>query len=362
MSIERLPEKHNTSIDVTLEITRKCPLRCVFCSSNGGLPHSDELDLEKWISIVDDAIDLGAKSFLISGGEPFTSPFLIELARYIMSKNVDLSIYSSGNIGDDKIKPIPIQELAKIASLGNIKMVMSLEAADPDIHDKITLKKNSYKNTIQTIKNCIGLNLNVELHFVPIKINYRELAEIVTLAKSLKVNKISVLRLVPQGRGKENRELVELNNEELDDLGSLFLKLEKYGDFVRIGSPFNPYLLTKTYKCTAGTNRMTIRYDGLVAPCEAFKFILSNYNNVDLKNTDLHNIWFHSKLFSDIRQYQKIFNNMDSQCVSCFNSEKCGGGCPAQKILYNVSIDPICKVKLEKVIMRVDLFDRKEVD
>jgi radical SAM protein with 4Fe4S-binding SPASM domain len=362
MSIERLSENQNTSIDVTLEITRKCPLRCVFCSSNGGFPHSDEINFEKWISIVDESIELGGDSFLISGGEPFASPFLVDLARYIVSKNVDLSIYSSGNIGIDEIRPIPVNELQKIASLGNVRMVISLEASDPDIHDKITLKKNSYQNTVQTIKNCIDLNLYVELHFVPTKINYKELPKIVELASALGVKKVSVLRFVPQGRGKENREQLELNASELAELRTIFLNLEKHGDFVRIGSPFNPFLLSKQYKCTAGTDRITIRYDGLVAPCEAFKFILPNYSNIDLTKTDLHNIWIHSKLFSDVRQYQKIFNNMESRCFSCLDIEICGGGCPAQKILYNATIDPICKTKIENELMSVDLIGRKKTD
>lgn len=348
-----MPEKDKmTSLDVTLEITRKCPLACMLCSSHGGIIHPNELGLDKWIHLVDEAVELGASSFLISGGEPFTSPFLFELSRYIHSKNVSLTIYSSGNIGENIIKPIPITELEKIANVGKILIVMSLESAEQDIHEKITQKENSYQNTLQTIRNCIDLGLSVELHFVPTKINYRELPNVIELALSLGVKKVSVLRFVPQGRGKENREKLELNENELEELKSIFQELEKYGDYVRIGSPFNPFLLSKQYVCTAGTNRLSISYDGYVFSCEAYKFLDRNNEN-NLKNNSLRKIFNMSQLFEETRIYQhKLISDV---CKNCSFFILCRGGCPAQKILYRSIIDPICQIGKHNIISKAEI-------
>lgn len=336
-------------IDVTLEITRRCPLRCIFCSSMGGEPHPNELGLKEWIRLVDESIELGAKSFLISGGEPFTSPFLRDLAHYINEKNVELSIYSSGNVGNEIVTPVDVSDLEYVAELGDVRMVMSLEGATPATHERITRVKNSFRNTIETIKNSLNLGLDAELHFVPTKINYKELPDVVKLGQQLKVNKVSVLRLVPQGRCVDYRDRLLLDREELIELKSIFTELEKYDDFVRIGSPFNPFLLSKRYKCTAGTNRMTITYNGLVAPCEAFKFILYDYSDdVNTRKYSLKYIWEQSQLFNEIRVFQKITNHKESECHHCPEKNLCGGGCPSQKILAGsiYSKDPICLNKL----------------
>ena len=337
-------------IDVTLEITRRCPLRCIFCSSMGGEPHPNELGLKEWIRLVDESIELGAKSFLISGGEPFTSPFLRDLAHYINEKNVELSIYSSGNVGNEIVTPVDVSDLEYVAELGDVRMVMSLEGSNPKTHEKITTVPGSYKNTILTLEEGKRLGLKVELHFVPTKINFKELPDVVKLAKKLDVEKVSVLRLVSQGRCVDFRDELELNPKELTELHSIFKQLEKYGSYVRIGSPFNPFMLSKQYKCTAGTDRITITYNGLVAPCEAFKFILNQYKDeIDIRKHKLSEIWGESSLFKEIRELHNISADIDSICYNCKELELCGGGCPAQKILHTsiTSFDPYCTKYLD---------------
>jgi len=333
-------------LDVTLEITRECPLGCLFCSSNGGDKHPDELTLKEWINLIDESIELGAHSFLISGGEPFTCDYLKELASYINKTGSKLSIYSSGNLAiGDLVLPIPRSDLEYLATLGNVRIVINLEGVNKETHEKITDVKGSYENTIKTIEECVQLGLEVELHFVPTKINFRELPQVVELASKLGIAKVSVLRLVNQGRCVNFTDELELNILERYELKSVFIDLEKYGDYVRIGSPFNPFLLKKQYKCTAGTERITITYNGFVSPCEAFKFILNKYKeDVDVRKHGLKKIWYESSLFSEIRKLHNISADVRSICYNCPELKLCGGGCPAQKILNGSisSFDPYC--------------------
>ncbi len=344
------------SLDVTLEITRRCPLRCVFCSSNGGPSHPNELELCDWIRIVNESIDLGAKSFLISGGEPFTSKYFRELIAYISNKPVELSIYSSGNFQKgDQIISIPSEELEYLSSFKKIRMVMSLEAASSEIHDSITCREGSFSNTIKSIQNCVNLGLKTEIHFVPTRLNYHQIPEVIELSKILGVDQVSILRFVPQGRGQKNKKALELHEGDMKKLKKIFSDLVKYSDFVRIGSPFNPFLLSKQYRCTAGINRFTVRYDGLVVPCEAFKFLADIYlDDVDIKEKSLREIWLHSKLFTDVRRMH--FITPSSDCYLCNELNRCGGGCPAQKILNSsiTKIDPYCLKNFLKLMIAED--------
>lgn len=335
--------------DVTIEITRECPLNCLICSSNGGEAHPLELSLDKWIEVINESIELGAQSFLISGGEPFSSSYFKTICEYLSEKDVSLSIYSSGNYNDGReLHPLRYDDLVFVSNLGSIRLVFSLEGSNEVTHDFMTCVEGSYHNTISSIRRAVGLGIDTEIHFVPTQVNYKELPDVVSLASNLGVTKISVLRFVSQGRGSKNAENLQLNDEDLLILREIFHQLNG-SPRVRIGSPFNSFLLNKNYQCNAGKKRMTIRYDGLVVPCEAMKFLAEEYNDNDVKLFTLKDIWYQSKLFQLARNFHKTLN---PECVSCEFLSKCWGGCPAQRLLGGnlLSMDPYCSKKIQDSI------------
>jgi len=342
---------NNAPTDITLEITRECPLNCKICSSFGGEPHPLELSLDKWIGIIDESIELGAKSFLISGGEPFSSSYFKEICEYISNKGVSLSIYTSGNhFNGLEIGPLQSTDLIPLSTLNPVKLVFSLQGSRARTHDSITYVKGSFNNTLSSIRLALELGLYTEVHFVPTKMNYQELPDVVSLAKKIGVKKVSVLRFVPQGRGKVNESRLKLEKDDLIRLRDIFHKLSEHGDYVRIGSPFNPFLLSKTYKCTAGRKRMTVRYDGRVVPCEAMKFMAEEFegevfNDNNVRRYSLKDIWEHSTIFQMARSLHK---SLSTECNSCDFLFKCSGGCPAQSILTGSfeAIDPYCIVRI----------------
>lgn len=336
----------DTSFDVTLELTRECPLNCLICSSNAGDRHPFELTFEKWKEVITDAIEIGATSFLLSGGEPFQHSFYKEVCEFISEKGSNVVIYTSGNILDgNELKSLKVRDLDYLSGLKSLKLIFSLEGSNSRTHDLMTRTKNSFKNTITSIKKSINLGIHTELHVVPTLLNYRELPELVSLAQTIGVSKISILRFVAQGRGKENEHCLKMGIENLRELRTIFNELNQYGGFVRMGSPFNPFLLTETYICSAGWNRMTIRYDGRVVPCEAMKFMADEFDDNDVKINSIKEIWKNSQIFIKARKFHQEIN---SECKKCDFLSKCGGGCPAQKYLNGDKndIDPYCSIRI----------------
>lgn len=84
---------------VSLQITNACNLRCGYCCTNSLHPRDEELGLDAWKKVVDDACTtFGARvRFGIIGGEPLVIPWALDLAEYIASKNdVHLAFYTNG--------------------------------------------------------------------------------------------------------------------------------------------------------------------------------------------------------------------------------------------------------------------------
>ena len=269
--------------ELAVEIIQQCPNCCIHCSSFSDLCKSNVMPVEKVKEVVDDAKDLGAKLICISGGEPFLHKGLKEIVDYIKFNGLECNIYSSGIFYDGgKYSCIPMSLLEGIAD-SVTKLIVNYETADSDTYDKIMgTSCNGLSLLEETITSAISHGITVEAHFVPMAINYRHINSVVSRCKELGVKKVSFLRLVMQGRAKQYRSLTELSQAQTNSLVSELQTLKKQkSSSIRLGIPFTQNKFTCS-SCHAGTTKISIRYDGNVYPCEAFK------NDVGIGQTRKH--------------------------------------------------------------------------
>jgi radical SAM protein with 4Fe4S-binding SPASM domain len=332
--------------NVTLEITKKCPLNCSICSSNGGVPYANELSRDMLERIIEDSHELGAKTVVFSGGEPFEHPDLIELCEHAKNLDLEVCIYTSGNASgwNNSIEPIDKKTLSHLKKISIDKLIFGLQGPDDKVHDLITEVHGSFKNAILSMKRAKAQFIETEIHFVPVKPNYMFLPKMIMLAKSLQVNVISVLRFVAQGRGKVNNNVLRLDPHDLVILKSMLQEMVAFKKpTVRTGSPFNTFGFFGENHCTAGKSRATIRADGFVFPCEAMKE-LPCYPDNNLHEKTLKEIWERSVIFEESRRFERFI--MESTCRNCEIFARCRGGCPAQRLISGGSIknstDPYC--------------------
>jgi len=324
----------------------KCPLNCLICSSNGGIPYPNELTFYELKRIIDDAHELGTRTVIFSGGEPFEHTCLIELCEHAKSNDLGVCIYTSGNVSDKDCSTKPIDEstLSYLRKIPINKMIFGLQGPNEEVHDSITRVRGSFSNTMISIKRVVRESIPTEIHFVPVKMNYRTLPQMIELAKKLKVDKISVLRFVAHGRGKANNSILKLEPDEQLVLKSILREmLASKTPCIRIGAPFNTFELLEGSYCTAGKTRATIRADGFAFPCEAMKELQHCLDN-DLHRRSLKEVWEESAIFRESRNF--VFIISKSLCRSCEKFAQCKGGCPAQRFLSGVSMvdhgDPYC--------------------
>ena len=339
--------------EVYLEVTRGCPLRCISCQSNAGLPHKNELPFSDWARIVDEAVEMGVTSFVLSGGEPFTSPFFEDLCTYIHEKEGNLSVRTSGNVYDaNRITYIDEDRLRFLSEMEGVRLVFRLEGATEETHEDTTLIKGSYVNTVKSIERAAKLGLYTEVCFTPTQINFHELPDLVRLAERMYVDAVNVSRFVAQGRGRITKYILELRDSDLVKLDEAIGGIRDEGVLV-FDTSFNPFLLGGRRVCTAGVDGMTVRYDGFAVPCEAMKFMAEDQEDIDVTKHTLREIYEDSILFNLARKLRAM--TLGTQCGGCEHVDACGGGCPAQKML-NTSIDardPYCRVRLEDRVREI---------
>lgn len=326
---------------IKLEVTHWCGLSCIHCSSNAHSIDAPVMSFQMAETILGQAIALGVEEVSFSGGEPLTWGGIADAVRLCTSARIRSELYSSGNIDD------PREILARLAAAGISIVIFSVYAGDSATHDSITATPGSFEQTMAAVDIATDLGISVEFHFVPFAMNYRQLEDIVALAKVKRVSQVSVLRFVPQGRGA-NRDSFVLNSAQNLELRRLITKAR--GEMaVRTGSPYNFLMVNASPKCKAGIDRLTILPDTSIYPCDAFKQVkateivgTSQFSRLD--TWSLADCWTKSPYLRIVREYLR--SPFKRPCSHCPHLRNCLSGCLAQKYIRSGTLekgpDPLC--------------------
>lgn len=338
--------------EVKIELTKNCPLSCVHCSSDASSSNPVQLTREAVLSLVSQAAELHVKSIIFSGGEPLLWPWIVDAVRACNEHGLHSSIYSTGiNLTDDGAK-----EIMALTKHGLGKVIFSLYSPFKNQHEGITRKSGSFDKTVAVMQELGKHHIEREIHFVPLKLNYKHLAKLIELVRDSGIPKVSILRFVPQGRGvilKKSHAM--LMQKETMELRKLILDCkELYDVSIRLGSPYNILILNEEVDCIAARKTLSIGPNGNVYPCDAFKNtepseigLNDPYHNI-LKHS-LNACWKQSEYLNTIRRY--LTTPFEEPCSQCLYLEQCKSGCLAQKVIEQESIedgnivkraDPLC--------------------
>lgn len=329
--------------ELKIEVTYECPLACVHCSSDAHKNNMISIEKIKCMNILEEAIKMGVNQIAFSGGEPLAWNGLGEAVEYCHLNNIETTIYTSGNYENiaDMFK--------KLATKGLDKAVFSLYSSEEIEHVRITRKIDSYKLTLKAIAEANKNGIDTEIHFVAMRRNYTRLNQVVELGEKIGVKRISVLRFVPQGRGKFLGSEGLLNKKQNNELRKTIIALRKSGHDIRTGSPWNVLWLNENPRCMAAQDRMIVAPNLRIYPCDAFKQV--EYENISpedkysvIETNSLKECWEKSDYFNIIRNKQNSVP--ERPCYGCDKYESCKSGCLAQKYLKYSNLsqnpDPIC--------------------
>ena len=98
---ERVP------LQVSIEVTRRCPLECLHCYNN--LPMADveakqrELSKEEHFRMLDELVAMGCFWILYTGGEIFARKDFLEIYTYAKKKGFLITLFTNGTIINEQI-------------------------------------------------------------------------------------------------------------------------------------------------------------------------------------------------------------------------------------------------------------------
>jgi radical SAM protein with 4Fe4S-binding SPASM domain len=226
---------------------------------------------------------------------------------------------------------------------------LSLDALDPDRHDRFRRVRGAWQNTVDgaEILNRTGLPFIVQTTAGSHNLN--ELEAIADFAHDRLAAKVwNLYFLVPTGRGQFVSDMTPAQYDEV--LASLFRIQRKYERRMLVNAKCAPHYVktmlenglppARTYSggaggCPAGTHYMGIRPNGDVTPCPYLPEFAGT-----LRSSSLADLWTSSELFNDIRRR----TSLGGRCGDCEMSAQCGG-CRARAYGMTGDVmaeDPLC--------------------
>lgn len=327
--------------EIKIEVTHRCPLACVHCSSNAGPSSYHEMSAADCMSILRQAAGMGVREVVFSGGEPLNWSTIDEAVRFAAGAGFEVMAYTSGHVPD------PASRFPSLVDAGLRKAAFSVFGMSSESHEMITRVKGSFDTTLQAVGTAKSAGMQVELHFVPMPDNYRELSGVAAIGRELGASRVSVLRLVLQGRARLfDFALSRLQNLELR---RTILNLRQQGYDIRTGSPYNFLLLNDEPACKSGIDRLIVGPDLAFYPCDAFKQVpsvdlIGTSELCSLANATLQECWAGSPYLNAVREY--LTTDFAKTCRECGVLDDCLSGCLAQKVLAHGDLakapDPMC--------------------
>ena len=303
--------------DLCFEIIESCPNKCKFCSSNSSIDKKHVISFEDFKRVITYFVSKGGiEELSLSGGEPFLHPDLLKMVEYAKSFGIRTVIFTSGikrpsplseevieyykkemNIKlleiekhepwNERLKnnvkshyekmihqpsfgSITKQELRLLKAVGLDKIVFDYQAYEHET-DEYLMGRNRQEHSflLASLLNASVVGLETDVHFIPMKPNYKEISDILEMLEIAGINNISILNFVPQGRGLKNIDDLMLSDSELFEFMNILNNSRNlYSGNIRIGIPL---MGDSSHKCNAGLEKLDIKFDGTILPCPAFK-------------------------------------------------------------------------------------------
>ena len=170
-----------TPIAATLELTRRCTLRCVHCylgdQAEQRRLRDRELDAAAVKSAISEWVEAGCLYLTITGGEPMLRPDFPDIYRHAREAGLVVTVFTSGTL-------VTAEIAALFRKFPPRKVEISLYGATAETHDGITGVAGSHARAWEGIRRLQADGIRVALKTILMTANRHEFEALERQAKA----------------------------------------------------------------------------------------------------------------------------------------------------------------------------------
>lgn len=237
--------------DLCFEIVEPFPNDCVFFSPYSSIDKTKMIDLKLFKKTIVHLLSKSKiKEISLSGEEPLLHPNIFEMISYCKERNIKVILFTSGIIrkndideAHEKIIPnytfsgINEKDLFLLKQAGLDKIVFKLQEFEVDTFNYLKESKNQFNCLVDSILKANLFGLDIDVHFIPLKTNYKKFKEIIEILEMCGVQNISVLNFWPQEKDKE----LMLTEEEMLEFIKIYEGVkDKFSGVIKLSTSLLP--------------------------------------------------------------------------------------------------------------------------
>ncbi len=196
---------------VIWEVTRRCALACRHCRASAhSRPNPFELSNAEGKLLLRQIADLGPKVVVLTGGDPFARPDLLDLVRCGTQEH-GLQIALSPSATPEFLSA----RLAEYVEAGVRRISFSLDGATEASHDAFRGVPGTWRRTLAAVTKARGSGLEVQINTTIGTFNADEFNALEDLIGEMNPAMWNLFFLVPTGRGRRETTLSAEHTERM---------------------------------------------------------------------------------------------------------------------------------------------------
>ncbi len=309
-------------------VTYACNFACAVCFTDAGKRRDDELGTEEALRLIACAAEAGVRDVIISGGEPFARPDLIELLAAMAERGISARIATNGSlVTADLLRRLRAETLVS-------SFQVSLDTLDPARYAALHgCRPEVLARAVGATREIMaaGFHTTVSSRLTPATAG--DLPGLIDLARGEGWGTVTVHLPV------HTRRVRDAWPADADLIGQLEPALEHFlaGEHWLVETyvpwaPRHPLMRRLGERvrvvhrgCSAGKDRLTVNPSGALSPCVCLDVPEAHLGNA--RSDDLTSV-FRSEGLGDT--FRKVPEN--GACAGCPTLDSCRGGCRASAL------------------------------
>jgi pyrroloquinoline quinone biosynthesis protein E len=324
-------------VGLLAELTHRCPLQCSYCSNPLELERVNmELSTEEWVSVMEQAGDMGILQVHLSGGEPTARKDLED----IISAASKAGLYTNLITAAVTLNRARLEDLAK-RGLDHVQI--SFQDVDAENAERIGAYPGATQKKLDVARWVTELGLPLTINAPIHRQNIHNVGRYIDLALQLGAQRLEIAHVQYYGWAYLNRAaLIPTYEQTMQSIELVERARERLKGVLTIDMVVPDYYAKRPKPCMGGWGKgfMNVTPSGKVLPCHAAESIPHlKFDNV--KDRPLRDIWLNSDAFDAFRGT----GWMKEPCRSCAFREIDWGGCRCQAMAITGdprNTDPAC--------------------